>query len=110
MSNWYIDDVSLKQGSGELLINGGFELNLAGWTVSSGIANLSTTPLAINSPGSAHTGSAYLYSDAKYASDHIRQTVNVIQGQNVNISFWWLDDGGTPGPSELCEAVVTLTP
>ena len=110
MSNWYFDDVSIRQGNSELLINGGFESNFTGWTVSSSISNLSITPLAMTSPGSAHTGSVYLYSEAKYASDHIKQTVSVSQGQDVNISFWWLDDGGTPGASELCEAVVTLTP
>lgn len=110
MSNWYIDDVSIKQGSNELLTNGGFESNFTGWTVSSGISNLSVTPLAMNSPGAAHTGSVYLYSEAKFSSDRIKQTVNVIQGQYVNISFWWLDDGGVPALLELCEAVVTLTP
>lgn len=61
MSNWYIDDVSIKQGSGELLINGGFESNLTGWSVSSGMGNLSVTPMAVYSPGVAHTGPAYLY-------------------------------------------------
>ncbi len=28
ISNWYIDNVSIKQDNGELLINGGFESNL----------------------------------------------------------------------------------
>ena len=110
MSNWYFDDVSIKQGNNQLLINGGFESNFTGWTVSSSISNLSVTPLAMHSPALAHTGSVYLYSEAKYASDHIKQTVSVLQGQYVNVSFWWLDDGGVPGSSELCEAVVTLTP
>ncbi len=66
--------------------------------------------MVVNSPGGAHSGSAYLYSEAKYASDHVQQTVNVTQGQNVNISFFWLDEGGVPGPTEQCEATVTLTP
>jgi hypothetical protein len=111
VSNWYIDDVSITQGSSELLINGGFESNLTGWTATSSIGNLSVTPVAMYSPGAAHfNSSVYLYSEAKSTSDHIKQTVNVIQGQNVNISFWWLDEGGIAGPTEICEATVTLTP
>lgn len=110
MSNWYFDDVSIKWGSSELLINGGFESNLTGWTAVSSISNLSVTPVAMHSAGSAHTGSVYLHSEAKYASDRIKQTISVIPGQNLDISFWWLDDGGIPAASELCEAVVTLTP
>ena len=110
ISNWLVDDVSISQGSGELLINGGFESNLTGWTATSSIANLLVTPVVMYAPLLAHSSSSYLYSEAKNTFDWIKQTVNVIQGQNVNISFWWLDIGGSPGPTEFCEATVTLTP
>ena len=110
VTNWLIDDVSITQGNSELLINGGFESNLTGWTVTSSIGNVSVTPLAMNLPSAAHTGNTYLHSEGRSTSDRIKQTVNVIQGQNVNISFWWLDQGGTAGPSEICEGSVRLTP
>jgi len=110
VSNWFIDDVSITQGNGELVINGGFESNLTGWTAISSAGNLAITPLSVQSIGSAHAGSSYLYSEAKTTFDRVKQTVNVTQGQNVNISFWWLDEGGVPGPTEICEASVTLTP
>ncbi|CAF1231652.1 unnamed protein product [Adineta ricciae] len=106
---WHIDDVSIMQNNGELLINGGFESNLTGWTVISS-ANISITPLAYSSVSAAHSGSAYLYSMAALTSDYIKQTVNVAQNQDVNVSFWWYDEGGVAGSTEKCEGYVTLTP
>lgn len=101
----------MTQGNGELVINGGFESNLTGWTATSGIGNLSVTPIAKYSPSAAHYNSTnYLHSEGIAAPDHIKQTVNVVQGQNVNVSFWWRDLGGVAAPSEVCEAIVKLTP
>ncbi|CAF2670891.1 unnamed protein product [Rotaria sp. Silwood2] len=109
VTHWYIDDVSMIQGNGELIINGGFESNLTGWTIIRS-TNLSVTSYADIAPGAAHSGSAYLYSAAISTPDYIKQTVNVIQGQNVNISFWWFDEGGVGGSFDICEGTVTLIP
>ncbi|CAF1240317.1 unnamed protein product [Rotaria sp. Silwood1] len=109
VNHWHIDDVSMTQGNGELIINGGFESNLTGWTVIPS-TNLSVTSYAFIAPGAAHSGLAYLYSEATSSPDYIKQTVSVVQGQNVNISFWWFDEGGVSGPSDICEGTVTLIP
>ncbi|UJR28888.1 hypothetical protein I4U23_010108 [Adineta vaga] len=109
VGQWHIDDISMTQGNAELVINGGFESNFTGWTVISS-GNLSITPLAYSFPGGAHSGSAYLYSIAASTSDYIKQTVNVIQNQDVNVSFWWYDEGGVAAPTEKCEGYVILTP
>ncbi|CAF1663211.1 unnamed protein product, partial [Adineta ricciae] len=106
---WHIDDVSIMQNNRELLINGGFESNLTGWIIISS-ANLSITPLAYSSVSAAHSGSAYLYSMAALTPDYIKQTVNVAQNQDVNVSFWWYDEGGVAGSTEKCEGYITLTP
>ena len=34
----------------------------------------------------------------------------VIQNQDVNVSFWWYDEGGVAAPTEKCEGYVILTP
>jgi hypothetical protein len=58
----------------------------------------------------SHTGSAYLYGGSKYAPADLKQTFNVIQGQNINISFWWAD-GGSPVyiPGKICQANVIIS-
>ncbi|CAF0712486.1 unnamed protein product [Adineta steineri] len=71
VSVWHIDDVSMTQGNGELINNGGFEMNFTGWTISSS-ANLSITSLAYYSPSAAHTGSIHLYSTALSTPDKIK--------------------------------------
>ncbi|CAF0720732.1 unnamed protein product [Adineta steineri] len=71
VSVWHIDDVSMTQGNGELINNGGFEMSFTGWVVSSS-ANLSITPLAYSSPPATHTGSIYLYSTALSTPDKIK--------------------------------------
>ncbi|CAF0862680.1 unnamed protein product [Rotaria sordida] len=109
VSHWYIDEVSMIQSNGELIINGGFESNLTGWTVIPS-TNLSVTSYAHVAPGAARFGSAYLYSEAVSGPDYIKQTFNVVQGQNVNVSFWWLDEGGVGGANDICEGIVTLSP
>jgi hypothetical protein len=42
ISPWYIDDVGITQGNGELTMNSSFESNLIGWTGNSS-SNPSTT-------------------------------------------------------------------
>ena len=108
VSQWYFDDVSIRQGSGELLNNGGFESNLTGWTVT--LASNSSVTTFVDVLGTAHSGSAYLRSQSSTAPDYLAQTVSVVQGQNVNISFWWFDEGGVSGVSDVCEGIVALIP
>lgn len=108
VSQWYFDDVSIRQGSGELLSNGGFESNVTGWTVI--LASNSTITTFADASGGAHSGLAYLRSQCQGASDYILRTVAVVQGQNVNISFWWRDEGGVSGGSDVCEGIVALIP
>ncbi len=67
--------------------------------------------MAIYSSSAAHfNSSVYLQPEARSASDYIKQTVNVIQGQNVNISFGWLDEGVVSDGLEICEVTIILTP
>jgi hypothetical protein len=62
-----------------------------------------------NQIGSSHTGSAYLYGGSQNAAAYLRQTFNIIQGQNLNISFWWADGGSSVFiPGKICQATVTL--
>jgi hypothetical protein len=100
----------MSQGNGELIVNGGFESNLTGWTINS--SNPLISPSIYVSIGGCRSGTACLYSESTvtHSPDYIKQTVSVTQGQNVNISFWWLDDGGTGGSSDRYEAMVILTP
>jgi hypothetical protein len=108
VSQWYFDDVSISQGSGELLNNGGFESNVTGWAVT--LASNSTITTFADASGGAHSGLAYLRSQCQGAPDYIEQTVAVSQSQDVNISFWWRDEGGVSGGSDVCEGIVSLIP
>lgn len=111
VTQWYIDDVSLKQNSQELLINGGFESNITGWTILQH-DNSTVSSFVELSPGASKTGSMYLRSSAASGPDYIFQRVNVIQGADVNVSFWWYDEGGAVYyPSvDVCEGTVVLIP
>jgi hypothetical protein len=59
--------------------------------------------------GLAHTGSAYLYGSSKNSPNYIQQTFNVIQGEYMNISFWWGYDGGSK-TGQTCQAIGQLIP
>jgi hypothetical protein len=107
--HWYFDDISAVQNDTiQLIINGGFESNLTGWTLN---ISSNTTPETYvdRTTGLAHTGSAYLYGGSKNSPAYIQQTFNVVQGEYINISFWWGYNGGlTIG--QTCQAVGQLIP
>ncbi len=87
ISHWSIDDISATHN------NGGFESNWTGWilTIPSNVVTSGTC--VHNQNNSAHAGSSYLYDRSQNAPADLKQTFNVIQGQNINISYWWSDGG-----------------
>ena len=104
-----MDDVSVSDGTTELLLNGGFESGSfsPGWTKSTpnGGCNAFTTGAAIDT-SSCHTGS-YCFSDGCGGrTDQISQSFSVTAGHVYYISFW-LKQGGGSGSS--ISATATLS-
>ncbi len=93
-----MDDVSVSNGTTELLLNGGFESGSfsPGWTesTSNGNCNAFTTGASIVS-SSCHTGIYCFYDGCGGCADQISQSFSVISGQVYYISFWLKQDGGT---------------
>ena len=107
--HWYFDDISAVQNDNtQLIINGGFESNLTGWTTS-------TSSIAM--PGAyiktktdlPHSGSTYLYGTSKDYPVYIQQIFNVTHGEYISISFWWRYDGGS-NLGHTCNAIGQLIP
>ncbi|CAF3669128.1 unnamed protein product [Rotaria sordida] len=107
--HWYFDGISVVQNDNiQLIVNGGFESNLTGWTLN--ISSNSTPDTYIDTTTNlAHTGSAYLYGASKYYPVYIQQTFQVIQGEYINVSFWWKYDGGLK-LGHICQAIGRLIP
>ncbi|CAF2589479.1 unnamed protein product [Rotaria sp. Silwood2] len=107
--HWYFDDISVVQNNNiQLIINGGFESNLTGWTLN--ISSNSTPDTYVDRiTNLAHTGSAYLYGASKYYPAYIQQTFKVIQGEYINVSFWWRYDGGLK-IGHTCQVIGQLIP
>ncbi|CAF4693634.1 unnamed protein product [Rotaria sp. Silwood1] len=107
--HWYFDDISAVQNDNiQLIINGGFESNLTGWTLN--ISSNSTPDTYVDTiTNLAHTGSAYLYGASKFYPAYIQQTFQVIQDEYINISFWWRYDGGLK-LGHTCQAIGQLIP
>jgi hypothetical protein len=103
-----MDDVSVSNGTTEMLLNGGFESGsfLPSWTTS-------TPNGACGGFGSGaqidmswcHTGSYCLVDGCVGRSDQISQSFTAIAGQVYLISFW-LKQGGSGGGISVS---VTLT-
>lgn len=103
--HWYFDDISVVQNNNiQLIINGGFESNMTGWSLNSTSETYVDTTINL-----AHSGSAYLYSASKNSPAYIQQTFNVTQGEYMNINFWWRYDGGIKLGS-TCQAIGQLIP
>ena len=101
-SSWYMDDVSVSNGTTELLINGGFETSSfsPGWTVSTpnGACVGSTIGAqVVSSP--CRTGSYCLSDGCGFRSDQVAQSFTVTAGQVYLISFWLELGGGGSGVS-----------
>jgi hypothetical protein len=105
--HWYFDDISVVQDANvELIINGGFEMNLTGWNVNMS-SNSSSEMYIDTTAGLAHTGSAYFNGDSKNTPVYIEQTFNVTIDEYVHISFWWGYDGGLK-VGDTCQAIGQL--
>jgi hypothetical protein len=84
---WYLDDVSVTNGSGQqLLLNGGFEQgSLVDWVYCN--PNNAGYPGTITS-STSHSGS-YCYADGSVgAPDYLSQTFNVQPNHVYTVSFW----------------------
>ncbi|CAF1283249.1 unnamed protein product [Didymodactylos carnosus] len=87
---WCLDDVSVFNGTTDMLINGGFEMGSSapGWVISA-------PPITVvNGASQAHSGNWYLDDWSTSTTDKITQTFTVVPGQNYNVSFY-LYNGGT---------------
>jgi hypothetical protein len=86
-----MDDVSVSNGTTEMLVNGGFESGSfsSGWTVSkpNGACNLFTYGASVSS-SSCRTGSYCLEDGCGGRTDQISQTFTVTAGNAYFISFW----------------------
>ncbi|CAF3989541.1 unnamed protein product, partial [Adineta steineri] len=99
-SYWYLDDVSVTNGSTELLINGGFESGsfMPGWDA---------TLEYYDSPPNAQVEGSFLSFSPKEGSfqiiayykqdlpDVITQSFPVIANSTYTVRFWLLDLGGS---------------
>jgi hypothetical protein len=98
---WYMDDVSVSDGTNEMLVNGGFESGSfsPGWIT--GTPNGACTPPSsgaqiVNS--SCYSGSYCVTDGCVSDADQISQTFPATAGQFYYVSFWLLcNDGGYGG-------------
>ena len=91
-----MDDVSVSDGTTEMLVNGGFELGtlLPGWTGSTPNGYCAHGYEAAVDSYNCHTGS-YCLNDGCYGvADQISQSFMATAGQSYFVSFWLLSDGG----------------
>jgi hypothetical protein len=96
-SNWYMDDVSVFNGTNEMLVNGGFESGSLspGWTASTPNGNCAYGFDASVTNSYCHNGT-YCLSDGCYGVlDEISQSFVAISGQSYFISFWLQSSGGS---------------
>ncbi|CAF3630483.1 unnamed protein product [Rotaria sp. Silwood1] len=92
---WYVDDVSVSNGSANILINGGFESGSfsSGWTVSlpNGNCTSSGATVSILLP---NTGSYSLRDGCVGTANQIAQSFAVTKGQVYVVRFW-IQAGGS---------------
>lgn len=97
-SIWYLDDVSVSEGTTEMLVNGGFESDSLspGWIPSQPNGNCT-----VNSVGaqiissSAHSGSHCLSDECNGVADQVSQSFVVTTGHTYYISFWAKGSGSS---------------
>ena len=99
---WYIDDISVSNGTTEMLVNEGFESGSfsPGWTTSTpngSCASGSTAPQVVNS--SCNTGSYCLIDGCYSRVDQVSQSFMVTTGQAYFITFWLKNTGSGSGIS-----------
>ena len=103
----YLDDVSvtdLTNPSGELILNGGFELGPVDASAPTDWTYLNTYGASaggnVESSG-PHTGSNAYVDGAVQAYDAITQVIPTTIGDNYHVSFWLNDNGGLTTFSRL---------
>ena len=90
-SAWLLDDVSVYDGSTQLIKNGGFETgDLAGWSWSG--ACYFNTGKANKDIRNAKSGYYYYYDRCRSYGDTLSQTFPTIIGHTYIISFWLTND------------------
>jgi hypothetical protein len=104
-----MDDVSVSNGTAEMLLNGGSESGSLSpyWTTSNpnGGCNITGSDAQISST-SCHTGSYCLVDGCGGHADQISQSFVTTAGQDYLISFWLQQNGGT---TPVIAASVTLS-
>ena len=97
---WYLDDISVSDGSIELLSNGGFESGsfLPGWTrdIPNGNCTGGTSGAEVI-PSSVHSGSYAVRDRCSSLADQVSQSFTVMTGQVYFISFWIKGSGSGSG-------------
>lgn len=98
ITTFRVDDVSMKAvvpsppSSGELIVSGGFEPTVMGWT-KTGVAFFSTG-------GVQHTGVGYAYlAKANSVTGSIQQKITIPAGSAPSLSFWLNVTSSEPSPT-----------
>jgi hypothetical protein len=91
-----MDDVSVSDGTTEMLVNGDFESGtlLPGWTASTPNGNCACSYDAAVDNYNCHTGSYCLKDGCCGVADQISQSFMATAGQSYFVSFWLLGNGG----------------
>jgi len=91
VDHWHLDDVSIYNGTTEILLNGGFESGSysPGWTYSTpNGACLWSTPGTDVGMSFSHSGTYYVDSWCSSRADEISQAFMAYQGQTYSVSFY----------------------
>ncbi len=105
-SDWYLDDVSVYDGSIQMLVNGGFESgSLSPWVVTfpNGICQLAS-PSGQVCNTLPHTGTHDYCDGCHSVADQLNQSFMATAGQVYIISFWL----GTGSTGSVITALVTI--
>jgi hypothetical protein len=87
---WYLDDVSVSNGTAEMLLNGGFESVLShpvGQQLNQ-METISDSVAAGIASASCHTGSYCVKDGCNSRADQVSQHFVAIAGESYFISFW----------------------
>lgn len=108
---WFLDDVSVSNGTWNVLGNGDFELGSTGWT--------SCTQGGTNSGGDIaggggsyfpHSGSQCYMNEISNDIEYLSQTFSTIPNVQYAISFWLRSSALANYPGAVVSAQVFVTP